>query len=233
MADRHADEVELARRLLDALGRRYFSLTPSDRPDVLAEIEGRRIGIEVTVFHADEAINHKGSALRAAEEKTARDTPGGSYTRWGIIHSLPGLSARITDKISVATAYDQTQFDELWLLIVGQFPKLGAVASTFASPIFLSLDELTQHFDEELRGSRFGRVYLHLWLDQMVYGWSRSETWRLLSGSLPQSSGSTPWFKAILDDPEWQRDPAGKARAEAHKAVDELLERRRRENNGE
>lgn len=233
MSNRHADEVELTRRLLDALGRRDVTLTPSDRPDVFAEIEGRCIGIEVTVFHADEVINRKGSALRAAEEKTARDGAGAPYSTWGIINSLPGLSARITDKISVATAYDPTHFDELWLLIVGQFPKPGAIASTFALSNFLSLHELTQHFDEKLHGSRFGRVYLHLWLDQILYGWCPSEKWRLLSGSVAEPSDSMPCFKTILDDPEWQHDPAGKARAEALKALDELREQRCRKNKEE
>lgn len=50
-----------------------------------------------------------------------------------------------------------------------------------------------------------------------------------LSGSPPASGGSTPWFKQLLNNPEWQSDPVGKARDEAHKVIDEL----RDENKGE
>ncbi|MGO9147835.1 MAG: hypothetical protein ACLQDF_15870 [Desulfomonilia bacterium] len=232
MSDRHVEELELARRLLDALNCTDFTLTASDRPDVIAEIGGRRIGVEITVFHADEEPNHKGSALRAAEEKTARNAGGSLYLAWGIVNSLPGLDVRIREKISIATGYYADRFDELWLLIVGQFPKPGAVVSTFASPIFLNLDDLYQHFNEMLTRSPFGRVYLHLWLDQTLYSWSPSEKWQLLSGSLPTSGGSTAWFKSLLNDPDWQHDPGGKAQAEAHKAIDELLAQRHDGNKG-
>jgi hypothetical protein len=183
MSDKHAEEVELARRLFDALNCKGFTLTASDRPDVIAEIGGRCIGVEITVFHADEKPNRKGSALRAAEEETARKAGGALYGAWGIVDPLPGLNARIGEKISIATAYDAKRFDELWLLIVGQFPKPGAVVSTFASPIFLNLDDLNKHFNEMLSRSPFGRVYLHLWLNQTLYAWSPSEKWRFLSGS--------------------------------------------------
>jgi hypothetical protein len=42
-----------------------------------------------------------------------------------------------------------------------------------------------------------------------------------------QSGASMPWFKSLLNDPDWQCDPAGKARTEAHMIVDELLKQRR------
>jgi hypothetical protein len=190
MSDKHAEEVELARRLFDTLNCKG-TLTASDRPDVIAEIGGRCIGLEITVFHADEKPNHKGSARRAAEEETARKAGGALYGAWGTVDPLPGLTARIAAKISIATAYDAKRFDELWLLIVGQFPKPGAVVSTFASWIFLNLHDLNKHFNEMLSRSPFGRVYLHLGLDQTLYAWSPSEKWRLLSGSLPAARGGT------------------------------------------
>lgn len=193
MLDKHAEEVELARRLFDALNYKDFTLTASDRPDVVAEIGGRCVGVEITVFHADEKPNRKGSALRAAEEEIARKAGGASYAAWGIVDPLPGLHTRIGEKISVATAYDAKKFDELWLLIVGQFPKPGAVVSTY--PPSICPDDLNRHFNRMLSKSPFGRVYLHLLLDQTLYAWSASEKWRLLSRSLPASGGSTLWFQ--------------------------------------
>ncbi len=35
--------------------------------------------------------------------------------------------------------------------------------------------------------------------------------------------GGDLWFKELLKDPDWLRDPAGKAGQVAHQAVDELL----------
>ena len=47
-------ELELASRLLGALGYDHVPIQSSDRPDVLAQIGEARTGIEVTQFHADE-----------------------------------------------------------------------------------------------------------------------------------------------------------------------------------
>ena len=38
MADKHIEEVELARRLLQVLGYKDVTLGPSDRPDVVATV---------------------------------------------------------------------------------------------------------------------------------------------------------------------------------------------------
>jgi hypothetical protein len=49
----------------------------------------------------------------------------------------------------------------------------------------------------------------------------------------PATLADKPWFAEILKDPEWLRDPAGKARAEAMKTLAELEARRPHENPGE
>jgi hypothetical protein len=229
-SDRQFEEVELTRRLLNTLGHKDVTLARNDKPDVLARIDGRRIGIEVTVFHADEAIDCNGSKLREAEEKEARKAPDGPYSSWGVANPLSGLQARIADKIVVSAAYDASSLDEMWLLIIGQFPKSGALASTFISPIFVSIKELNQHFDATLRRSRFDTAYLHLSLHQITYGWSPNQRWQLQSSEIPEASRATLSLRKTLDDSGWLRTPEGKARAEAHKALDELIERRYRSN---
>jgi hypothetical protein len=223
---KHAQELELTRRLLTALGCTDFELSPSDRPDIVAAIGGRSIGVEVTVFHSDEGSGRGGSALRASEEKTARRAGHGPYTVAGVVDPLPGLVTRTCEKATVAKDYDRSRFAELWLLIVAQFPKPGAVASTFALSGALNPRSLNENLHELLNGSAFGHVYLHLSLEQTIYGWTRSEGWQLVKGSPPAEGGSELCFKDVLRDPEWLRDPAGKARAEAQKVLDECAAQR-------
>jgi hypothetical protein len=225
---KHVEEMELTRRLLLALDCTDFVLNPSDRPDVDAAIGGRSIGVEVTVFHADEGLGRGGSVLRATEEKTERQAGGDPYLMWGIVDPLPGLTTRIHDKVAIAVDYDRRRFDELWLLIVGQFPKPGAVASTFALSAALNAPSLNRHLHNLLSGSPFARVYLHLSLEQTIYSWTPSDGWRLMMGSPPLPGGSDLWFKGVLCDPEWQRDPAAKARVEAQKVLDELAAQRKK-----
>jgi hypothetical protein len=76
------------------------------------------------------------------------------------------------------------------------------------------------------RCSRLGRSASSL--EQTIYVWTRSERWQLVKGSAPAPGGSELWFKSVLRDPEWLRDPAGKSRVEAQKILDELAAQRRR-----
>src|SRR5574337_233485 len=149
----HVEEIELTRRLLLALDCARFVLNPSDRPDVNAAIDGRSIGIEATVFHADEGLGPGGSGLRASEEKTAKQAGGRPYAIAGIVDPLPGLTTRIRHKVTIAQEYDRSRFAELWLLIIGQIPKLGAVTSTFALSAALNAASLNHHLHELLSGS--------------------------------------------------------------------------------
>jgi hypothetical protein len=223
---KHVQEIELTRRLLLVLDCADFVLNPSDRPDVDAAIGGRSIGVEVTVFHADEELGRRGSVLRATEEKAAKQAGGDPYLMWGVIDPLPGLITRIKDKVTIAENYDRSRFDDLWLLIVGQFPKPGAVGSTFALSAALNAPSLNRYLHELLSKSPFARVYFHLSIEQTIYVWTPSEGWRLLMGSPPATGGSEFWFKRVLRDSEWLRDPAAKARAEARKVLDEFAAQR-------
>lgn len=225
---KHDEEIELTRRLLLALDGGDFVLNARDRPDVKAAIGGRFVGIEITVFHGDEGPGRGGSVLRASEEKAARRAGGGPSGGWVPIDPLPSLTARIRDKVNSAEGYDRREFTELWLLIVAQLPKSGAVASTFALSAALNAPSLNQQLHELLAGSAFDQAYLHLSLEQTIYVWTRSERWQLVKGSSPAPGGSELWFKSVLRDPEWLRDPAGESRVEAQKILDELAAQRRR-----
>jgi len=113
-------------------------------------------------------------------------------------------------------------------LIVAQLPKFGAVGSTFALSAALNAPSLNQQLHDLLAGSTFDQAYLHLSLELTIYAWTRSERWQLVKGSPPAPAGSELWFKGVLRDPEWLRDPAGRARVEAQKVLDELAAQRRK-----
>lgn len=179
MNQKQQEEMEQAARFLRALGHVGARLEAGDLPDVIAFIEGRRIGIEVTQFHADEQPDVPGSSLRAAEKKKAKDAGGRPYFQWGVANPLPGLVARIKDKIAIVAAYDETRYAELWLLISSQLPKMGALAATYAVPGFIDIPQLNQDTHAALSRSSFAAVHLHLMLSHAVYSWTRAEQWHV------------------------------------------------------
>jgi len=181
ISKKQSEELNLATQLLDALGHRHVAVMPDDRPDVLACIDGSRIGIEVTQFHADEQQGAKGSPLRATEEGLAKQSAGGSYLVWGVLNPNPALVARITDKIKTAAAYNSSRYSELWLLVAAGVPKLGAVGATLALPSFINVQDLNLTTHELLCDSSFSAVYLHALLPPAIYCWSRHKKWHTIS----------------------------------------------------
>lgn len=182
MTNKQAIELELVKRLLNALGYQNFKLklgnNPGKLPDVIAMLADNRIvGIEVTEFHADEPSNHKGSKLRKEEEKKAKASAGRPYAMWGQPNYLPALRVRIENKVNVAKKFDSAGYNELWLLIASQLPQLGGLASTFIFPPFVDARVLNDSFHEMLLKSRFRAVYLHLLLVGTIFEWSPSKKW--------------------------------------------------------
>lgn len=223
MAQKQNVEIDLVRRLLEALSIPAFNLKPRDRPDVVAEINERRVGIEVTEFHGDEGPNsNRGSNQRRNEVQISKQANGHPYARWGVVNSLPALVARIKSKVEHAESYKNQDFDELWLLVSASIPQMGGVCSTFIIPFALNLDELNRATDGTLRNSQFTKAYLHVLMGRCLYNWSPPEKWQVLQAPVKEPQDSELWFKKILRDPEWLRDPVGKRRAEAMKALEEL-----------
>jgi hypothetical protein len=179
MNQKQCEEVELARRFLHEIGHADVCLRPGDKPDVVAIIDGKHIGIEVTQFHADEQSGVKGSALRAEEVKKAKASGARSYAQWFVPNPLPGVIARINEKISDAAAYDKAGHVQLWLLISSQLPKIGALGSTFAFAPFVDVTELNRATHMRLCRSSFSAVHFHLMMSHGVYSWSRSEQWHV------------------------------------------------------
>jgi hypothetical protein len=171
---KQCEELELARRFLECLGRHPRRLSASDRPDVVAIIDGLRIGIEITVFHADETPENvgRGSNLRAEEERRARVAPG-SYGTWGVLDPTPGLIARISNKLDLAAGYDVDDLEELWLLIVTGLPRLGALGSTFMIPWAINVETLNARTSEPLQVSRFDRAFIQPHFFKSIFCWNK------------------------------------------------------------
>ncbi|HEU0195799.1 MAG TPA: hypothetical protein VFQ88_01115 [Nevskiaceae bacterium] len=171
-------EMELARRCLQDIGRGGAHLEAGDRPDVVTVIDGKRTGIEVTQFHADERSGVKGSALRAKEEKCLKISGPRATSTWIPADPHPALIARITEKITTASKYDNTCYDQLWLLISSQIPMMSATASTHTFAFLIDITKLDAATHMQLFGSAFSAVHVHLMRDHKVFSWSRAERWR-------------------------------------------------------
>jgi hypothetical protein len=185
-------ELELVQRFLTDAEFQCTNLTASDRPDIIASMNGRNIGMEVTVFHSDEGSARQSNegSLRQAGERNARSAPDSSYVMAVPTDTHAGLEARINDKITKAAQYDMSGIDELWLLIPAQQPSLGALPATFVFSFLIDVNELNRRFNENLLESRFNRVYWHLMSDHAIYGWDRSAGWQVVrQGNEPDKTG--------------------------------------------
>lgn len=171
-------ELCLVTRFLHCLGSETPDLAATDRPDVIAHIDGKRIGIEVTQFHLDETAEAGGSRLRATQATMTKQHGGIPQPAWigtpNPVHALQGIIRR---KIEKATTYDSGRYDELWLLIAAALPDPVAVAPTM---IFLPPDPATLNVvtDTGLCGSGFAKVYLHVILQHWLFMWSRATRWQ-------------------------------------------------------
>lgn len=178
MNSKEQRSVEQVRRLFGALGRPDVQIRPQPPPcpDVLVEIDGKRIAVEATDYHGDEA-NHGGSALRKQEEQhAAAGQVTGSYVP---PDPTPGLVRRINEKVS--KSYDLAKVDEFWLVIFAGVPQIGAVASTFLIPQALDCHKLSARTVLSLEKSRFDCCHIFCLLAHngpRLFSWQKGDDWR-------------------------------------------------------
>lgn len=183
---KYVEEIDHVRRLLLTLGYKDFELSPSDRPDVEVMLGRRSVRVGVTVFHADEGPHRQSTSLGAAEERTAKRAGNRSYAPASVRDPFPGLVRRTRDGVRAVESYDRKRFAALWHLIVAQYPNPGAGAEMFPRPAALDLHALSMRFRELLSARTVDRVYLHLFLEQLVYAWTPAGRWQSLNGSALQ-----------------------------------------------
>lgn len=173
-------EVELARRLFTAFGLPEVQIKSQlpPRPDVLVEIidAAKRIAIEATEYHGDEA-NHGGSPLRKQEEQDA--AAGQIKGGYGIVDSTPGLGMRICTKVS--KRYDLSNVDEFWLVIFAGIPQIGAIKSTFLPEV--NCKRLSERTVPSLEKSRFDccHIFCVSHIGPRLYSWKKGRNaWRAI-----------------------------------------------------
>jgi hypothetical protein len=222
---KYVDELSAAKRLTELLELPIISPSSPNSPGVETGVDvqfllgTRKIGVQATVYHADEGQEpgQRGSPLRSEEMAKAREamTRDGlkCYGHWATASYGPPLQRRVQDKISKALArvFD---FDELWLLVEAQVPNWGGTSSTMISPAVVRLEELDRLTDGMLTNSPFSKAFLLIHLDGVVYGWEREKRWQLAKD---KSSAAYVDQKEIQDivfrrgdaRERWLSDPQG------------------------
>jgi hypothetical protein len=156
--------------------------------DVLLKTAARKVGFQVTVYHADEGQTSKrGSPMRANEHREAaanryRDGQPAPYGGWGVADYLPALSHRIEEKAAVSGCHDYSWVDELSLLVVSPDPRHGATITTLIYPPLVRTADLDRIVGPLLSASEFDSAYLMLLADDgVVFAWSNGEMWKRLT----------------------------------------------------
>jgi hypothetical protein len=229
-------ECEIAKRFFDALSISYISLTDplelfgrETGTDVQVLFSsGKKVGIQVTVFHADEhlAKNSSDECLRSREEK---DRSSDVIQTYAIpIDYRPALSERINEKIVKAQSYSFSDFDEVWLLVAASLPQVGAIASTTMLPVFVDPENLNIDCHESLSRSKYSVAFLHIVNEKKTFRWQQLTRWQLVEDrgdNLPLGN-ETNYVKNCLNNTELKNDPHGWAQREAHKVLEELRQQK-------
>lgn len=196
MSSKEQRSVVQIERLLNMLGLGGAQVRPDipPRPDVFAEVDGRRIAIETTDYHGDET-SLGGSAVRKHEQ---HDAAAGRIRTYPVpADPLRGLPCRIEAKTS--KQYDLSGVDEVWLAIFAGVPQSGAAAATFLVTTFLNSQQLTIHTVPLLEASIFRRSYILCELTETghprLYAWEKGRAWTELSlpGQAPPLPSPTFW----------------------------------------
>jgi len=169
--------------LLTLLGHKSFeSFNPNLKEetgiDVVTELNGKRIGFQVTDFHSDEGGQSAqvGSELRRLESQRVREgLPAVSYVN---PDPIPGLAQRIKDKLQ--KRWSKREFPEVNLLIAASVSELPGIASTFIWGPTLDAAKLDSELSELLSDSDYAAVYLYNMNQNIVYRWSKTEGWKKL-----------------------------------------------------
>lgn len=149
--------------------------------DVLAHINGRRIGVQVTELDTGD---QPGTA-RAGEKRDAQDGKsrhGGVYGGWAQndpAKVVAAIQSAVARKAAISRRHDFRQFDEVWLLVSCGVPELGAVVSTFVMTPWLEAGALDLATLDDLRESKYASAFVHpvLGAETALYRWTAKTGW--------------------------------------------------------
>jgi hypothetical protein len=183
-------EHDIVYRFVRELGYTQFSLSNPNAgqkndsgADVLLDLNGRRYGIQVTVYHSDEgsAPTQKGSVLRRQEATYKTWTT--SYALCGKQNPWSGLAHRLQSKCS--KVYSKTVFDELILLVAASVPQWAGVVSTLLLDMALDINQMNTTLAPSLAPGDYSSAYLYNMMGiggPSVYEWTKERgIWRKFS----------------------------------------------------
>jgi hypothetical protein len=202
-------ERDIVDRFVRLLGYTQFSLTDPNAgqkadtgADVLLTLDGRRYGIQVTVYHSDEGMkpDQKGSNLRRQE--AVHKASVNTYAMCGNPSPWTALTHRIADKAKRQSS--PSAFDELILLVVSSVPELGAVVSTLLLDLALDLDRMNATLSPTLQLSSYSSAYLYNMMGKggpPVYEWTReTAAWRRIPRKDEIGTRGPPGMSDVIDE---------------------------------
>jgi hypothetical protein len=221
-------EKARAGHLLERMGIAAESLvdpnsggTQESGADVVAIIDGRKVGIQVT----DIDTGSRPGQARAAEVRLSEKaiTEGTTYFVWG-----QNDSATIIDRIGQTVArkarISVAGFDDFWLLMCGGVPEFGAVGATMIMTPWLETGALNARTTNDLASSNYTRAFIDVILgveEKALYEWRRDAGWSKSTVALPPAE-QAPDFWAYKDDPDLLADPEGWRDREIERVLTEL-----------
>jgi hypothetical protein len=189
--------------------------------DVVAIIQGRTVGIQVT----DIDTGSRPGQARAAETRLAKAAvaDGTTYWTWGQ-NDGETIIARIGQAVARKSRISVAGFDEFWLLMCAGVPAVGAVGATMIMTPWLETDALDARTTNDLASSNYTRAFIDVILgveEKALYEWRRDAGWSKSTVALPPAE-QAPDFWSYKDDPDLQADPEGWGDREAERVLAEL-----------
>jgi hypothetical protein len=171
--------------------------------DVIAIIDGRRIGIQVTDLDTGEVAGPG----RATETKLARAAAarGSTYGTWAQ-NDPSTVMAAILRSLTRKARLSFDGFDEFWLLMCAGVPEFGAIGATFVMTPWLTADALDEATLQTLAASKYSRAFMHAVLgveEKALYQWHRGAGWCKSTIELPPAQRARNFWDYKND-----RDPA-------------------------
>jgi hypothetical protein len=176
--------------------------------DVVVDIAGRRIGIQVTDLDTGEVAG----TARSAETKRALEAVarGSTYNTWA--QNDPGkIMDAIVRSLTRKARMSFAGFDEFWLLICAGVPEWGAIGATSVMTPWLTTDALDAATLQILAASKYSRAFIHAVLgveEKALYQWHRGASWSKSTLELPPEQRA-PDFWDYKNDPDLVNDPIG------------------------
>jgi hypothetical protein len=186
--------------------------------DVIAVIEGRRIGIQVTELDTGD----RPGQARAAEKilwREAQEKGQGTYAAWA--QNDPSKLVSAIARAIASKVQHIVGCDEAWLLVSASVPEQGSLVSTFIITPWLPLDALEAATADHLAKCKYNCAFLHAIVgdEHALYCWTPGSSWEKLTvqDQSNQGPGFFEWRDQQSEFQEWMTDTEGKTDREVEK----------------